>query len=124
VNRFRFAGLPWSIVISVLGVLLAVALLVLPTWLWYALERTSFVEWGIVTTTAVNTMQLLLILLLAKNNPLWLPIAFVGRAKISRILEHYGYEVTKHIPIGDVLVTEGEVYGDPPQHVQISTLAR
>jgi hypothetical protein len=124
VNRFRFAGLPWSVVLSVIGVVLAVALLALQcipeqrrTLLWYALERTSFVEWGVGITTAVNTMQLLLVLLLAKSNPQWLPVALVGRAKVSRSLEHYGYEVTKHIPIGDVVVTEGEPYGDPPQHV-------
>ncbi len=123
-NRFRFAGLPWSVVLSVIGVVLAVALLALQcipeqrrTLLWYALERTSFVEWGVGMTTAVNTMQLLLVLLLAKSNPQWLPVALVGRAKVSQSLEHYDYEVTKHIPIGDVVVTEGEPYGDPPQHV-------
>lgn len=93
-NRIRSAGLPWSTVLSSLGVLLAAVLLIAPTLLWYALARTSFVQWGIISTSTINTMQLVLILLLAKDNPLWLPVAIVGRVQISRILERYGYEVT------------------------------
>lgn len=114
---FRSAGLPWTKVVSVLGVLLAAVLLIVPTCLWYAMERSSFVQWGTITTSIVNTVQLMLLLLLAKDNPLWLPIAVVGRVQVARVLERYGYEVTKHIPVGDVLVNEGDIYGDAPQQV-------
>jgi len=48
------------------------------------------VQWGIISTSTINTMQLVLILLLAKDNPLWLPVAIVGHVQISRILERYG----------------------------------
>ncbi len=33
-------------------------------------------------------------LLLAKDNPLWLPIAVSGRLQVARVLERYGYEVS------------------------------
>jgi len=81
VNTFRSAGLPWSKLVSVFGVLLAAALLILPTCLWYTLARNSFVQWGTITTSTMNTMQLILILLLAKDNPLWLPVAVLGRVQ-------------------------------------------
>jgi hypothetical protein len=117
VNRFRSAGLPWRKLVSVFGVLLAAALLILPTCLWYTLARNSFVQWGTITTSTMNTMQLILILLLAKDNPLWLPVAVLGRVQVTRALERYGYKITKHIPVGDIVVSEGEIYGDSPQLV-------
>ncbi len=95
-NRIRSAGLPWSTVLSSLGVLLAAVLLIAPTLLWYALARTSFVQWGIISTSTINTMQLVLILLLAKDNPLWLPVAIVGHVQISRILEPPWYRESAH----------------------------
>lgn len=76
-----------------------------------------FVQWGTITTSTMNTVQLVLMLLLAKDNPLWLPIAVLGRLQVARILELYGYEVTRHIPVGDMLVNEGDIYGDSPQQV-------
>ena len=103
--------------VSLFGVLLAAALLFVPTCLWYAKAQTSFVQWGTITTSTVNTVQLVLLLLLAKDNPLWLPIAVLGREQVARVLELYGYEITRHIPVGDVLVSEGVIYGDSPQQV-------
>ena len=55
--------------------------------------------------------------LLAKNNPLWLPVAVLGRVQVAKAMERGGYEVTKHIPVGDIIVSEGEIYGDSPQLV-------
>ncbi|DBA66673.1 TPA: hypothetical protein ACH3X2_002183 [Trebouxia sp. C0005] len=110
-------GLPWTKMVSLFGVLLAAALLIVPTCLWYAKAQTSFVQWGTITTSTMNTVQLVLLLLLAKDNPLWLPIVVLGREQVARVLELYGYEITRHIPVGDVLVNEGDMYGDSPQQV-------
>ena len=87
--------------VSLFGVLSAAALLIVPTCLWYAKAQTSFVQWGTITTSTMNTVQLVLLLLLAKDNPLWLPIAVLGREQVARVLELYGYEITRHIPVGD-----------------------
>ena len=50
----------------------------------------------------MNSVQLVLLLLLAKNDPLCLPIAALGRKQVARVLKLYGYEITRHIPVGDV----------------------
>lgn len=65
----------------------------------------------------LNNEHYVLILLLAKDNPLWLHVAVVGSVKVAKALERYGYEITKHIPAGDIIVNEGEIYGDSPQLV-------
>ena len=90
--------------VSLFGVLLAAALLIVPTCLWYAKAQTSFVQWGTITTSTMNTVQLVLLLLLAKDNPLWLPIAVLGCEQVARVLELYGYEITKIVSV-DILVT-------------------
>ena len=49
-------------------------------------------------------------LLMAKVNPPWLPVVVLGRLhKCGQqdFGECYGYKVTRHIPVGDVLINEG-----------------
>jgi len=45
------------------------------------------------------------------------PCAGPKTAQLTRALERYGYEITTHIPVGDIVVSEGEIYGDSPQLV-------
>ena len=79
----------------------ALGLLIVPTCLWYAMARSASVQWGTITTSMMNTVLLVLMLLLATNNcnPLWLPIAALRRLQVARVLEQYGHEVTRSIDI-------------------------
>ena len=96
-----------------LTTLLAAVLLVLPTALWYKFAPIPFASWGTVTTSTLNTVQLVLLLLVAKDNPLWLPVNVVGKALVDSVLERYGYKVG----YDKVVVIEGDIFEDANEQV-------
>lgn len=54
---------------------------------------------------------------MAEVNPLWLRIVVLGHLHVAGDLECYGYKVTRHIPVGEVSLTKGDIHGDSPQQV-------